>query len=68
MDAYPNAKVVLSVRDPDKWYDSVKESIYTFTKVPRDKLEKNRDTLKVSPVRTLVPVLQVFTNDVLPWV
>lgn len=25
---YPNAKVVLTVRDPDAWYDSVRETIY----------------------------------------
>ena len=28
MRAYPNAKVVLTVRDPESWYKSVKESIY----------------------------------------
>lgn len=26
--AYPNAKVILSVRDPRRWYDSVRETIY----------------------------------------
>ena len=28
MRAYPNAKVILTVRDPESWYKSVKESIY----------------------------------------
>lgn len=28
MCAYPDAKVLLSVRDPDKWYDSVASTIY----------------------------------------
>jgi hypothetical protein len=27
MTAYPDAKVVLTVRDPDKWYDSAKKTI-----------------------------------------
>jgi Sulfotransferase domain len=27
VDAYPDAKVVLSVRDPDQWYDSVERTI-----------------------------------------
>ncbi|CAF1105624.1 unnamed protein product [Didymodactylos carnosus] len=28
MVKYPDAKVILSVRDPDTWYQSIKESIY----------------------------------------
>ena len=28
MDVFPKAKVILTVRDPDTWYDSVKTSIY----------------------------------------
>ena len=28
MDAFPEAKVVLSVRNPSTWHKSVKESIY----------------------------------------
>ena len=28
MDAFPEAKVVLSTRNPSTWYKSVKESIY----------------------------------------
>jgi hypothetical protein len=28
MARYPNAKVLLSVRDPEKWYESVKSTIY----------------------------------------
>jgi hypothetical protein len=27
-DHYPDAKVLLSVRDPDRWYDSVHDTIY----------------------------------------
>ena len=30
MDAFPDAKVVLSVRSPQTWYTSVHESIYNF--------------------------------------
>lgn len=32
MGIYPEAKVLLSVRDPERWYDSVYETIYTFNK------------------------------------
>ncbi len=28
MHAYPNAKVLLTVRDPEKWYESVSKTIY----------------------------------------
>jgi hypothetical protein len=31
MAAYPEAKVVLTVRDPDAWYESTKGSIYAAT-------------------------------------
>ena len=34
MQAYPDAKVLLSVRDPDKWYESAKNTIYTTTDIP----------------------------------
>ncbi|GAA4617589.1 sulfotransferase family protein [Saccharopolyspora hordei] len=30
VDSYPDAKVVLTVRDPEKWYDSVHSTIYQF--------------------------------------
>ncbi|CAE7332918.1 unnamed protein product [Symbiodinium natans] len=29
MEAYPNAKVLLNVRDPEKWYDSVIDTIWS---------------------------------------
>ena len=28
MDVFPNAKVILTIRDPDEWYDSVRSTIY----------------------------------------
>lgn len=31
MEVYPDAKVVLSVRDPEKWYDSALNTIYRLT-------------------------------------
>ncbi len=33
MTAYPQAKVVLSVRDPERWYDSVYHTIYAVTQI-----------------------------------
>lgn len=34
LDAYPDAKVVLTVRDPQRWYDSTHETIYQFAQNP----------------------------------
>ena len=31
MEAYPNAKVILTVRDPKKWYWSVKNTIFNVS-------------------------------------
>ena len=31
-ECFPDAKVVLSVRDPDAWYESVRETIYPITR------------------------------------
>ncbi len=31
---FPNAKVLLSVRDPQRWYQSTLETIYTTAKMP----------------------------------
>ena len=30
MEAFPEAKVLLTVRDPESWYKSVKETIFQF--------------------------------------
>lgn len=30
MEAYPDAKVLLTVRDPEKWYDSVIDTIWSW--------------------------------------
>ena len=35
MEAYPNAKIVLTVRDPVRWYNSVKDSIFTMRKISK---------------------------------
>jgi hypothetical protein len=31
MAAYPNAKVILTIRDPERWYDSVRQTIYAIS-------------------------------------
>ncbi|KAJ3154525.1 hypothetical protein HDU86_004654 [Geranomyces michiganensis] len=36
LERYPKAKVLLNVRDADKWYESVSESIYRITNLPEE--------------------------------
>jgi hypothetical protein len=33
MERYPDAKVLLSVRDPERWYESTRNTIYKITKI-----------------------------------
>jgi hypothetical protein len=34
MKVYPGAKVLLSIRDPERWYESTKQTIYTMADIP----------------------------------
>ena len=36
LDLYPEAKVILTVRDPETWYESVLKTIYFITELERD--------------------------------
>jgi hypothetical protein len=38
MEVYPDAKVLLSVRDPEKWYESVQSTIYQASRIRRNAL------------------------------
>jgi len=38
IDTYPDAKVLLSVRDPEKWYESVSSTIYQVSRRSRSPL------------------------------
>jgi hypothetical protein len=33
MERYPEAKIILTVRDPDKWYESARSTIYNIQNV-----------------------------------
>lgn len=46
MEAFPEAKVLLSVRDPEKWYESTLLSIYSLVKVRQDLREAAGDQRK----------------------
>jgi hypothetical protein len=38
---FPDAKVILSLRDPNKWYDSVMSTIYKFSSAGADSEDEN---------------------------
>ena len=42
MEFYPEAKIILHERDPDSWYESVKNTIYTvaYMGIPDEKVPK----------------------------
>jgi hypothetical protein len=39
---YPDAKVILTVRDPERWYDSVMTTIHPSSTTPNDDPERQR--------------------------
>ena len=50
--AYPDAKIVLSVRDPDRWYDSAHATIYGLRRLASG---SRRTALPFALARALVP-------------
>jgi hypothetical protein len=53
--AFPEAKIILTVRDAETWYDSVYNTIYTmFGYGPTDE--------RVATARRVVPGLDIFTD------
>ena len=45
VDAFPEAKVVLSVRDPQRWYESALKTIFSFPLRRRNRLDRFRYNL-----------------------
>ncbi|KNC97027.1 uncharacterized protein SPPG_07427 [Spizellomyces punctatus DAOM BR117] len=48
MEVYPNAKVILSVRDADTWYESVRETVYKLNMLPRSIIQNYPDIVNVN--------------------
>ncbi|MEU4577592.1 sulfotransferase family protein [Nonomuraea sp. NPDC023979] len=54
LTAFPSARVILTVRDPDSWYESVRATVYRmFGDGPAEP--------RVAEARRIVPGLDVFT-------
>ncbi len=49
VERYPNAKVLLSIRDPEKWYKSVHDTIYqSMRSPPADASDAQREMLAMA--------------------
>ena len=57
MEIYPDAKVLLTVRDPEKWYESVKSTIYQTSRM-------GRNNPAFSPVFFIMKLLFPFIRHV----
>lgn len=62
---FPGSKVILGVRDPEKWYDSAKATIYGFDPGPAIKIKLIFKMLFSSKARNLFKVLML--NDKSIW-
>lgn len=62
---YPNAKVILTVRDPEKWYDSVYSTIFSFDPGLRLKLKMLLKMPLSATARNLFQV--ILLNDKAIW-
>ena len=53
---YPNAKVILTVRDPVKWYQSVRSTIREIIRF--------RETLSFQPLRVIQKIMGTLATNV----
>jgi len=65
LEAFPDAKCVLTLRDPESWYESVSKTIFTAEPGPVDKV---RMSLKMPFSRRLRNLIQVFQLTEKFWV
>jgi len=52
MEAYPDAKIILSVRDPERWYQSSEATIFNFSRM--------NSQFPMTLLRTMVPTWRKF--------
>lgn len=63
MEAYPEAKVVLTVRDPEKWYESTRSTIYHISRVTSSPLFSVVGLFAPGPRRVSKMVNRVVWRD-----
>ena len=57
VDAYPDARVILTIRDPDKWFDSALKTIFSFPLRRHNRLQRWNYAFfsTVNPVALAIP-------------
>ncbi len=66
LEEYPDAKVIHSLRDPEKWYESVSQTIYRGKpKSIKDVLRLVYNLIRSKDMRKVAPVF--MNNDKLIW-
>lgn len=61
--AYPHARIILTVRDPDKWYDSAAETILRSQLVARDERPESVPPEVVATRESMKPLLDAVLFD-----
>ena len=64
-DFYPDSKIILTIRDPEKWYKSAYSTIFSFDPGPKIKLKMLFSMLFSSKARNLFKVIKL--NDKSLW-
>ena len=66
LEAYPEVKVILTLRDPESWYESVKNTIWMASpKGPGDILKLIWGAIRFHEMRKVAPIFK--HNDQLIW-
>lgn len=66
LEQYPDAKVILTIREENAWYDSVFNTLYRVTpKGPKDIFRMIKGTIFSKDMRRLAPVF--MNNDKILW-
>ena len=63
-DCFPDSKIILTVRDPEKWYQSASSTIYSFDPGPKMKLKMLFKMIYSSKARNLFKVIQLNEKSI----
>jgi len=62
MDAFPDAKVILTIRDPDNWYDSMANTLYSLKVAADARLLARQERLRAGPAPEPAPGRRIWED------
>lgn len=62
MDAFPDAKVILTIRDPDQWYESVANTLYSLKIAADARLLARQERLGAGPAPEPAPGRRIWED------